>query len=278
MHKKLQEITDWAPFIIKMTGTDAAICVWNTDGVVEAYFKSKYIDLDFPIGFKADDDNELWSVIRTGRAIYNKVPKELFGVAFEGKILPVFDGPEIVGVVTYCVSTEMKDAILNNAALLTESIKKTEDTIDMIQQGIENLASNINEVQKVSDIVGEQVGDASEVIGQIQRNANYSNILALNASIESARAGQAGKGFAVVSNEMGKFSKMSSEAAKKIDTNLGNIVSSLSEVQLAVKNSNEIALEQVHSIHELKQICENVMGIAKHVVNVCNELNDLENK
>ena len=65
-----------------------------------------------------------------------------------------------------------------------------------------------------------KVDDAIEIVKVIQQNAKQSNILALNASIESARAGEAGKRFAVVSDEMRKFAKMSAEASDKISESL----------------------------------------------------------
>ena len=274
MNKKLQEIIEWAPFIKKMANIDAAICVWNKEGIVEAYFKSKSINVDFPVGYRVEDPNDdIYTVLRTGKERYNKIPKEAFGVAFEGKILPIFDGREVVGVVTYCVSTEERERIIESTDDLTNSILETEQSMDTMKQGIENLVVNMAQVQKITDLVRAQVEEATSVVSQIQRNANYSSILALNASIESARAGQAGRGFAVVSDEMGKFSKMSEEAAKKINENLNEIVKSLNEVKASINQSTDIATEQSEAAVQLNNVFKSVIETANKVSDICKETN-----
>lgn len=270
MNDKLKELIEWIPTIKQMTSMDAAICVWNKDGVVEAFFGAKSIELHFEVGYQMPDKNDkLYDVIRTGKAQYNKVPKEVFGVAIEGTITPIFDGTEVVGVVTYVFSSANKEDIMTNADDLSNSIAKTEYYIEEINKGTKELESNMSQVQKITELVRLQVEEANSVVNQIQRNANYSNILALNASIESARAGQAGRGFAVVSEEMGKFSKMSGEAAAKINQNLAEIVKSLNDMTSSIDHSAEIAAEQSKSASELNEMFEEVTVIADKVTEIC---------
>lgn len=274
MNKKLQEIIDWIPFIKQMIGTDAAICVWNKDAMLEAAFSSSEINVDFPKGYQViDKSDKLYIALQTGKSQYNRIPKEVYGSAVEGSITPIFDGKEIIGAVTYTVSSEAKNNIVENANSLTGSMIKTGESIDDIKKGIESLVENMSKVQQITDLVKAQVEEATNVVTEIQRNANYSNILALNASIESARAGQAGRGFAVVSDEMGKFSKMSGEAAKKINKNLEEIVNSLNEVKLSIDHSTNIATEQSESVNELNKMFGEVTVTADKVIEVCKKLN-----
>lgn len=270
MNRKLQELANVIPIMKQMTGVDAAICIWNTEGMVEAFFSCKKIDLEFSVGYKHEDKSDkIWEVMRTGVPAYNKVPKELFGIAFEGTITPILDGNEIVGVVTYTFSSEDRDEVLNSAATLTSSIDETGDSIEEIVSGTNHLATNMEEVQHITDKVREQVGEATKVVAAIQKNANYSNILALNASIESARAGQAGKGFAVVSDEMRKFSALSGEAAAKINHNLSEIVSSIEMVSNHIQESAKIAGEQASAAHNLDKMFQSVTDSVEKVTDIC---------
>lgn len=270
MNQKLQEIINCAPLMRQMTGVDAAICVWNADAVSVAFFQPEKIKFDFEVGYTVEDKNDaIWKALRTGKVHYNRVPKEVFGREIEGTIVPIFEGTNVVGLVTYTVCSEDKDHILKSADRLSESISKTDACINEITKGTGSLASNMEQVQKISDMVKAQVDQAAGVVKEIQKNANYSNILALNASIESARAGQAGKGFAVVSDEMRKFSKLSGEAAEKINANLQEIEKSLAEVKQSIDSSTTIASEQAEAASQLSEMFESVSDVANTVADIC---------
>ncbi|MBE6023265.1 MAG: hypothetical protein E7231_08540 [Cellulosilyticum sp.] len=272
MHKKLQEVVDLIPLMQQMIGQEASICVLNTERIVEAYFKAKDIELSFEVGYKMDDpDNKLEQVINTGKQQYNKVPKEVFGTAIEGTITPILDGREVVGIVVYTFSTEKKEEIINSANGLSNSITQTGEYIEKITTGTRELTTKMHQVQEITDRVRAQIEEANTVVAQIQKNANYSNILALNASIESARAGQAGRGFAVVSDEMGKFSKMSGEAATKINQNLSEIINSLNQVKDSIDQSTSIVEEQANSTKELNEKFEEVTDVSNKVTNICKQ-------
>ena len=275
MHERLKEISNLVPMMKQITGVDSAIAIWNKEGIVEAFYPSTHRELSklkLYVGFEAPDKNDkLFEVLRTGKPQYNKVKKEVYGTDVEGTITPIFDGREVVGAITYAFSTAEKEAIANNADSLSHSVEETEQFIDKITVGTKEVASNMVDVKKITDIVRKQAEEANQVVAQIQKNANYSNILALNASIESARAGQAGRGFAVVSDEMGKFAKMSGEAAAKINQNLAEILSSLNTVQSSIDHSVTIVEDQEQAIDELNKVFANVTVTAEEVTKMCKQ-------
>ena len=272
MNQRLQEFINVVPVIKQMMNVDAVIAVWNEECVIEEIYKSETFDLPFYKGYREENTNDpLYQVLRTGKGRYEKIPKEAYGVAFEGSITPIMDQGKVVGLVTYCALTDRKDEIIRDTEELAESIKNTDESIDGIMDGTKELAENMNQVKQITQVVREQVQEAAKVVESIQKNAKYSNILALNASIESARAGQAGKGFAVVSDEMRRFSKMSSEAADQINENLNRIEKSLDEVGNNVATSTKIADDQASAVGKLNSLFELVSEKAHKVNEVCKE-------
>ena len=276
MNRKLQEMINLVPVIKSMTGVDAAICVWDKDGVVQGYFKSEKIDLEFPIGFKAQDKNDpLYEAIRTKKGIYNKVPKEVFGVAIEGTITPIFDGYDVVGVITYVFSSEVKNEIELNINKLLNSVSDTNKSIEGISGGSNNLKSNMSNIQSVTELVNERLKEALKVVEEIKQNAKLSNILALNASIESARAGEAGRGFSIVADEMRKFSNISKVASEKINNTLNDITTAVNTINESVNESAIIANDQSDSVSKLINIFNEVSDTAKVVIESCKENNNI---
>ena len=276
MHEKLKEIINIIPVLKEVGGADTVFCVWNLNGEVEAYFPTESTTIDFPVGFKAPNpDDAIYQSLRTGKVVYNEIPKEAFGVAFEGKVIPIFDGKEVVGAITYTFSSEKKQGISNNVDELNKSMEKTTHSIHEIANGAENLSQNMNNVQSIAVKVDAKLEEAIEVVAEIKQNAKHSNILALNASIESARAGEAGKGFAIVSDEMRKFSKISGEASEKITKTLSEINLALEEVKKSVLNSTEIAKEQAEAVNELTDTFRHVNKSVDTVSEICLDLNKL---
>ena len=270
MNEKLKQITEFIPIVQKLTHSKALIGVWNAEGVVEAFFPSKEIEVDLPIGFKVENKNDkMYEAIRTGKVQYSKLPKEMYGQAVEGTLTPIFEGREVVGVISYVYSTEKKEEIISNVNTLSESIADTDKSIEGISEGTKNLSTNMTKVKELTEQVNAKLEEAVEVIEEIKQNAKLSNILALNASIESARAGEAGKGFAVVSDEMRKFSKASGEASEKINLTLTDIAAALESMNKSIEASTEIAEEQTNAVSELNQVFETVISTSKKVGEIC---------
>jgi len=106
-------------------------------------------------------------------------------------------------------------------------------------QDAQETSKSVNELNVLADSIG-------EVIGTIKDIAEQTNLLALNATIEAARAGEAGKGFAVVADEVKKLANETATKTEEIDERVNRI-------QEAIRNSVEAMDKIITNVSEIDQ-------------------------
>lgn len=139
---------------------------------------------------------------------------------------------------------EMSATAAEISSQVTIARVKSNDTAENAESANETV-SNLNEL----------AGNIGTVVESIQDIAEQTNLLALNATIEAARAGEAGKGFAVVADEV---KKLATETAQKT----GEIKTRISEIQGATHKSVE-AMERI--INNISEIDMSVTGVSAAV-------------
>lgn len=125
-------------------------------------------------------------------------------------------------------SMSMSNEIQARAAKVAEQSRQSFETARVLTERYEKELQNSMEGAKVVDNVSSLADVISNIAGQI-------NLLSLNASIESARAGEAGRGFAVVANEIGSLANSTSQAVNEIQSTIADVQKAFGNLMNAAK-------------------------------------------
>ncbi|SHK25955.1 methyl-accepting chemotaxis protein [Selenomonas ruminantium] len=147
-------------------------------------------------------------------------------------------------------------------ANVTESHKQAQDGSSAIGSAVDKIVS-VESIVNSSTATVDKLGQRSQEIGQIVETisgiADQTNLLALNAAIEAARAGEHGRGFAVVADEVRKLAEESQNAAKRITDLIGAIQNDTTDAVNSMQRGNAAVKEGTESVSQLKAAFDKIL-------------------
>lgn len=159
-----------------------------------------------------------------------------------------------------------------NAQKAQDGIRFTKDTLDSAVNGVSALASDMDQASSAIGQVATRSDDINRIIEVIRGIAEQTNLLALNAAIEAARAGEQGRGFAVVADEVRTLASRTRESTDEISNMIDGLQSDVGGAVTVIKGGVDRATRAVEGTreadHSLATVVERIGSIVEHVTHV----------
>lgn len=152
-----------------------------------------------------------------------------------------------------------------------EIVRQSIDGMSRISSAVQDTADNVGELAKHSDQIG-------QIISVIEDIANQTNLLALNAAIEAARAGEQGRGFAVVADEVRSLANRTTVATQEIAEMIKNIqsgtesaVNSMNVGKQEVESGVELVAKAGAALEEIVTVVDSLSGRFQQIATAATE-------
>ncbi len=177
---------------------------------------------------------------------------------------------------------EMTRNIINNTANASSMAKNAKEQGVKAREGGKVVAETIEGMMKIAEVVEKSaitingLGESSKKIGEITQViddiADQTNLLALNAAIEAARAGEHGRGFAVVADEVSRLAERTTKATKEITIMINQIQNETTEAVMSIEEGAKEVAHGKNLVTRAGEMIETIIDGAENVTNVSVEV------
>ncbi|GFP74703.1 methyl-accepting chemotaxis protein [Clostridium fungisolvens] len=263
MEKVFERMIYAAPIISELFEGNAAInicdkeqCIYSLDGNKSKAPMYTNQVIDNNVMDKNGINENIYIKKRSFSKIYDR---KTYGIAFKGITVPIKDEKnEVAGWFGLSVNMEEYEDIAVATEELKNSLNETNLTVSEIANSAVHLSEKLNFIVENTQNAEKLISEGSEAIKLIQNISKQSNLLGLNAAIESSRAGEYGKGFSVVAGEMRKLALSSAESSKKISSALTQMSNSMKVIVQTINELGQISTNQAASLEELSATVEEI--------------------
>ncbi len=154
----------------------------------------------------------------------------------------------------------------------SETAKNGAKVVNSAVESIQRIAAKVQETAQTIESLGTRSEQIGQIIGTIEDIADQTNLLALNAAIEAARAGEQGRGFAVVADEVRALAERTTKATKEIDSMIKTIQQ---ETRTAVVTMEEGVKEVERGTRDAARSGEALQHIIEQVGDVTSQINQI---
>lgn len=258
------------PYLKKLLSNSGSFTLIDREKVIfdvspdTAKFKSQY---------GMEPGTILKDCINTNQVKKEIVPEEAFGIPLRMIATSITNQKnEIIGAIVNCVETTRNTNLMKNLNGVACSVDDVTSSVNELAKSSVNLAEYEQKVMELTNKTIKASEKTEQVLEIIKNIATQTNLLGLNAAIESARAGEYGKGFSVVASEVRKLASKSKESAEIIKNVIDEINSSISEIAKAIEETAAISEEQAATTQEVSASIDTINANIKELDETCKEM------